>query len=433
MGTKEKIIELTRQYYTEQLQSSEFTPGETYVNYAGRVFDDDELTNLIESSLDFWLTAGRYAAQFESEFSEFMGTRSCMLTNSGSSANLLALSALTSDKLGPRQVKPGDEIITVAASFPTTVAPIYQNQLVPVYCDIDLGTCNINIEELENAVSSKTKGIFLAHTLGNPFNIDAVMRIKEKHDLWLIEDNCDALGSKWDGKMTGTFGDMGTESFYPAHHITMGEGGAVITDNPQLKKIVRSFRDWGKDCWCDSGMDNTCGKRFEWQLGDLPYGYDHKFIFSHIGYNLKVTDMQAAVGVAQLKKLPGFVRSRRDNFAFLHEFFEQYSGHFILPQWQDKAEPSWFGFFLTVKEEAPFSKNQIVAFLEESKIATRTLFAGNVLRQPAFADKEYRAVSELRNTDYVVENGFWIGVYPGIDKQRMQYIVTAFEEFLTRF
>ena len=430
---RKKILELTKEYYKSYFVTDEFIPEKTYINYAGRVFDDKELATLVDSSLDFWLTAGRYAEQFEKEFAEFVGSRFCLLTNSGSSANLLALSALTSESLGERRLSPGDEVITVAAGFPTTVAPIYQNNLVPVYCDIDLGTYNVNPEELQNAVSEKTKAIFIAHTLGNPFNIDAALKIKEEHGLWLIEDNCDALGSTWSGKSTGSFGDLGTESFYPAHHITMGEGGAVFTDNPKLKKLVRSFRDWGKDCWCDPGIDNTCGKRFNWQLGDLPEGYDHKFIFSHIGYNLKISDMQAAVGVEQLKKLPEFINTRRKNFERYFDYFKQHEDYFVLPQWEQKANPSWFGFLLTIKEGAPFTRNQLVTYLESNKIAVRMLFGGNIVRQPAYKAKEYRSVSDLKNTDIVMNNGFWFGVYPGIDNTRQNYVIEKFDAFFNTY
>ena len=426
---RKKILDLTKEYFELHFKESEFKPGETYINYAGRVFDEDELLTLIDSSLDFWLTAGRYAEQFEKKFAKFLGSRVCLLTNSGSSANLLAVSALTSKSLGDRRLKNGDEVITVAAAFPTTVAPIYQNNLIPVYCDIDLGTKNVKIEDLENAVSKKTKAIILAHTLGNPFNIDAVLSVKDKYDLWFIEDNCDALGSTWNGKMTGSFGDLATSSFYPAHHITMGEGGAVITNGPKLNKIVRSFRDWGKDCWCDPGKDNTCGKRFNWQLGDLPQGYDHKFIFSNIGYNLKVTDMQAAVGVAQLRKLPEFISARRKNFKVYFDYFKQYENYFVLPKWENKSDPSWFGFFLTIKEDAPFTKNQIVNYLENNKVATRMLFGGNIIRQPAYKGKEYRIVSNLKNTDLVMNNGFWIGVYPGLSSEKISYVIEKFEDY----
>jgi CDP-6-deoxy-D-xylo-4-hexulose-3-dehydrase len=305
--------------------------------------------------------------------------------------------------------------------------------LIPVYCDIDLGTNNINIEDLNNAVSKKTKAIILAHTLGNPFNIDAVLAIKKKYNLWLIEDNCDALGSTWDGKLTANYGDLATNSFYPAHHITMGEGGAIVTNNPTLKRLVNSFRDWGKDCWCPPGDDNTCGKRFDWQLGDLPFGYDHKFIFSHIGYNLKVTDMQAAVGVAQLNKLPKLIESRRTNFKLYYNFFKNYEKYFILPKWEEKSNPSWFGFFLTVKYNAPFTKKGIVEYLENNQIATRMLFAGNILCQPAYKEKRHKVISELTNTNYVMNNGFWIGVYAGIDKQRIDYVIKIFKNFLNKF
>jgi len=430
---KDKITGLTRSYYSAHLEKETFVPGQTYVNYAGRVFDEREMVNLIDSSLDFWLTAGRYAEQFEKEFARFLGSSFCLLTNSGSSANLLAVSALTSKSLGDRGLKPGDEIITVAVAFPTTVAPIYQNSLVPVYCDVDLGTNNVNIEDLENAVSNKTKAIILAHALGNPFDIDAVLRVKEAHDLWLIEDNCDALGSTWNGKMTGTFGDLATKSFYPAHHITMGEGGAVITDNPKLQKLVRSFRDWGRDCWCDPGKDNTCGKRFDWQLGDLPHGYDHKYIFSHVGYNLKITDMQAAVGVAQLRKLPEFIKKRKENFKAYYDYFKCYENYFVLPKWEDKADPSWFGFFITVKEDAPFTRNQIASYLEDNKVATRTLFGGNIVRQPAYKGKRHRVVSNLKNADLMMNNGFWIGVYPGIDRDRQEYVIETLDAFFERY
>ena len=430
---KDKIIEFTRRYYLAKLKNPNFIPKKTYVNYSGRVFDQDELVNLVDASLDFWLTSGRYAEKFEKDFAKFIGSRFCILTNSGSSASLLAFGALTSESLGNRRLKPEDEVITIAASFPTTVAPIYQYNLIPVYCDIELGTNNVNIEDLENAVSEKTKAVTLAHTLGNPFNIDAVLAVKEKHNLWFIEDNCDALGSTWNGEMTGTFGDLSTESFYPAHHITMGEGGAILTNSPKLRKIVRSFRDWGKDCWCDPGKDNTCGKRFDWQLDDLPCGYDHKYTFSHIGYNLKITDMQAAVGVAQLKKLPEFIKARRKNFKAFYDYFHQYKKYFLLPKWERQANPSWFGFFLTIREDAPFTRDQIVNFLEINKVATRMLFGGNIIRQPAFKRKKHRLVSNLRNTDLVMNNGFWIGVYPGIDADRRKYIIDTFENFFTHF
>lgn len=430
---KEQILALTKEYYRAKFDNNTFTPNKTYVNYAGRVFDEDELQYLVESSLDFWLTSGRFAETFEKNFSEYIGTRYCLLTNSGSSANLLALTSLTSEHLGERRLCAGDEVITVAACFPTTVNPIFQNNLVPIFCDIDLGTNNICISDLESAISENTKAIILAHTLGNPFNIDAVLKIKEKYNLWLIEDNCDALGSTWNGALTGTFGDLSTVSFYPPHHMTMGEGGAVLTDSSKLMRIVESIRDWGRDCWCPSGKDNTCGKRFRWQLGDLPFGYDHKYIYSHVGYNLKVTDMQAAVGLAQLKKLPSFVDKRRENFSIYYEFFRQYENFIILPKWERQANPSWFGFFITLKEAAPFAKNELVNYLEEHKVATRMLFGGNIIRQPAYSRREYRIVNHLTNTDLVMNNGFWIGVYPGIDSARQKYVFSLFEMFMSKY
>ncbi|MGC8718227.1 MAG: lipopolysaccharide biosynthesis protein RfbH, partial [bacterium] len=337
---------------------------------SGKVLDEDDLFNLIDASLDMWLTAGRFAEEFEKEFPKFLGRKYCALVNSGSSANLIAISALTSYKLGDRRLKPGDEVITVAAGFPTTITPIIQNNLIPVFVDVDLGTYNINIEQLEMAISEKTKAIFLAHTLGNPFNVDRVMEIAKKYNLWVIEDNCDALGSKYRGKFTGTFGNISTVSFYPAHHMTMGEGGAILTNNPELYKIVLSFRDWGRDCWCPPGKDNTCGKRFSWKLGDLPYGYDHKYIYSHLGYNLKATDFQAAIGLSQLKKLPKFIEKRKENFKMLYEGFkrEGLDKYFILPQWLEGAEPSWFGFILTIKDDTPFKRKELLEYLERSGI-----------------------------------------------------------------
>lgn len=357
-------------------KSAEFVEGSTRVQYAGRAYDSEEMKTLMDSCLDFWLTAGRFAKQFEKEFADFLGVKHCILTNSGSSANLLAVSALTSPKLGKRKLEPGDEIVTTACAFPTTVNPIVQNRLVPVFVDVDLGTYNVQADKLEAALSDKTKAIFLAHTLGNPFELDKVLKICDEHNLWLIEDNCDALGSKYDNKYTGTFGHMATFSFYPPHHITMGEGGAVVTDDAKLKTILESFRDWGRDCWCEPGHDNTCGRRFEYQLGSLPYGYDHKYIYSHIGYNLKVTDMQAAVGVAQLKKLPAFIKLRKKNWRVLFEGLKKYADYFILPKATVKSDPSWFGFTLTVKDGAPFSRNEITNYLENNMITTRLLFSG---------------------------------------------------------
>ena len=427
---KNEIFNKIREYYQLAHKKSDFIPGKSNIPYAGRVYDEKELISLVDSALEFWLTAGRFANQFEKEFADFLGVKHCLLTNSGSSANLLAISALTSYTLGDKQLKPGDEVITLAAGFPTTVNPIIQNNLIPVFVDVKLGTYNIMCDKIENAISDKTKAIFMAHTMGNPFNLNAVMEIAQKHDLWLIEDNCDALGSKYDGKYTGTFGHIATFSFYPPHHMTMGEGGALVTNDTQLKRLIESFRDWGRDCWCGSGCDNSCGKRFEWQLGELPYGYDHKYIYSHIGYNLKVTDMQAAVGVAQLKKLPSFIAARKKNFKLLYDGLKKYEQYFILPEVEGKADPSWFGFLLTVREDAGFTKNEIVEYLEDNKIATRMLFAGNIIRHPSFKDVKYRIYGDLPNTDRIMNDTFWIGVYPGLTIVMIEYVLTVFDNFI---
>ena len=429
---RQEILRLVADYCAEAFPSREFVPGETPVPVSGRVFDADDLRHLVDASLDFWLTTGRYADRFEREFASFMGVRHAILCNSGSSANLLALSALTSPKLGERRLKPGDEVITVAAGFPTTVNPIVQNRLVPVFLDIELGTYNVDVGYLEEAISPRTKAIMLAHTLGNPFNIDAVLGLANRHGLWLIEDNCDALGSTYKGRLTGTFGDLATVSFYPAHHITMGEGGCVLTNRPKLKTLVESFRDWGRDCWCDPGKENTCGKRFEWQLGELPYGYDHKYIYSHIGYNLKLTDMQAAVGVAQLKKLPRFIKVRKHNWRLLYEGLKLLEEFLILPQATPGSDPSWFGFPITVRPEASFARNNLIHYLESRSIATRLLFGGNLTRQPAYQDVPYRAVGQLRNTDLVMKQTFWVGVYPGLREEMLDFVVAMIGEFCTK-
>jgi CDP-4-dehydro-6-deoxyglucose reductase, E1 len=430
---RENIIELTSIYFSEYHVEKTFVPGEDYVRYSGRVFDQEEGKSLISAALDFWLTAGDYAKELEKKLAKHLGLRHTLLTNSGSSANLLAMSALTSEKLGDRRLVEGDEVITVAMGFPTTLNPIYQNNLIPVLCDVELGTYNIEPEVLERAISDKTKAIFLAHTLGNPFDIDLILEIAKKHDLWVIEDNCDALGSTWRKKQTGTFGSLSTQSFYPPHHITLGEGGAVNTNKPVLKSIVESFRDWGRDCWCEPGKDNTCGKRFNWELGELPKGYDHKYIYSHIGYNLKVTDLQAAIGVAQMDKLPRFTQARKANHKFYMEKFKKYEEFFILPQKAEQADPSWFGFILTLKENTPFTRNQIVEHLEESKVATRMLFGGNLTKHPAYIGKKCRIVSDLTNSDYIMRNSFWIGVYPGITSEMRKYVVEVFDSFLKQF
>lgn len=427
---RQMAYRVVEKHYNAVHRENRFSPGKTYIRYAGRVYDAEEIKALVDSSLDFWLTAGRFAKQFEEEFTRFLGVRHCMLTNSGSSANLLAISALTSPKLGEKRLKFGDEIITTACAFPTTVNPIIQNNLVPVFLDVDVGTYNVRADKIEEALSEKTRAIFLAHTLGNPFDMDKVIAVAKKHNLWVIEDNCDALGAKYGGKYTGTFGHLATFSFYPAHHITMGEGGAVVTDDTQLKRLVESFRDWGRDCWCPPGCDNTCGKRFGWQLGSLPYGYDHKYIYSHIGYNLKITEMQAAVGVAQLKKLSGFINARKRNWKLLYEGLKKNEDYFILPETADKSDPSWFGFPLTVRENAPFSRNDIVNYLEENKVATRQLFSGNITQHPGFENVKFRVHTDLKNTDFIMNNTFWIGVYPGLTEEMIDYILAKFDEFL---
>ena len=430
---RQEIIAKTIQYYRARFDGKEYIPGKTRVNYAGRVFDEKEIVNAVEASLDFWLTEGRFSENFAEKISEFLGVEHVLLTNSGSSANLLAFAALTSEKLGERRLKPGDEVISVAAGFPATVAPIIQYGLVPVFVDVTIPTYNIDTEMLRVAITPKTRCIFLAHTLGNPFDIDSVMQIAEENDLWIIEDNCDAFGSEYKGRKTGTFGHISTISFYPAHHITTGEGGAVCTGDPQLAAIARSFRDWGRDCYCAGGENNTCGKRFSQQFGDLPLGFDHKYVYSHIGYNLKATDMQAAIGVAQMQKLPKFIKLRRRNFDYLYRHLRSYEQFFILPRAENFSEPSWFGFPLLVREEAPFDRAEIVDYLERHKIATRMLFGGNLLKQPAYAHMKCRVCGALKNTDLVMSNLFWIGVYPGLTKQELKYTLEIFDRFLAKF
>jgi CDP-6-deoxy-D-xylo-4-hexulose-3-dehydrase len=424
--------EIAAEYYDAALRPPPFVAGESWVPVSGRVFDATELQFLVDASLDFWLTTGRFAKQFEREFARTVGVRHAILCNSGSSANLLATSALTSWKLDDRQLRPGDEVITVAAGFPTTVNPAIQHGLVPVFLDVELGTYDIDVGRLEEAVGPRTRAIILAHTLGNPFNVDAVTAVAKRHGLWLVEDSCDALGSTYRGRAIGTFGDLATVSFYPAHHITMGEGGCVLTNAPKMKTILESFRDWGRDCWCEPGKENTCGKRFDWQLGDLPHGYDHKYIYSHIGYNLKATDMQAAVGVAQLKKLPGFIERRRHNWQRLHDGLSELSDVFVLPRATEHSEPSWFGFALTVRPDASFSRHELVQWLDQRRIATRQLFGGNLLRQPAYREIPHRVVGELTNTDLVMNGTFWLGVYPGITDAMVDYVVDCLREYSTR-
>ncbi len=429
---RKEILDKVKELYDLREKNKKFIPGTTYIPASGKVVDEEDLANLIDASLDMWLTSGRYGDEFEREFPKFIGAKYCSLVNSGSSANLVAVTALTSHKLGDKRLKEGDEVITVAAGFPTTVAPIVQNGLVPVFVDVELPTYNIKVEELEGAISEKTKAIVIAHTLGNPFNLHKIMKLARKYNLWVIEDNCDALGAKYESKYTGSFGHISTYSFYPAHHITMGEGGAVVTNDLELHNIIRSIRDWGRDCICPPGKDNICGKRFTQQHGELPVGYDHKYVYSHFGYNLKVTDMQAALGLSQLEKLPSFIEKRKENYSKLYKGLKQFEEYLILPEPTYNSEPSWFGFPITIKESAEFSRNDITRFLENNKIGTRLLFAGNILKQPLFTESklQYMVVSELTNTDLIMSNTFWIGVWPGINDEQINYIVEVFKQFL---
>ena len=434
---KVEILEKTKEYYKlvhEPAQHAKFEPGKSRVNYAGRVFDEHEMINLVDSSLDFWLTYGAYSKKFEKEFAKMLGVRWAFLVNSGSSANLLAFFALTSPLLKERRIKKGDEVITVAAGFPTTVAPIVQYGAVPVFVDMELEYFNIDHTKLELALSPKTKAVMVAHTLGNPFNIRVVKEFCDKHGLWLIEDNCDALGSLYEGKPTGTWGDIGTSSFYPPHHMTMGEGGATYTNNPLLKKIMLSMRDWGRDCWCESGVDNTCGRRFSQKFGELPLGYDHKYVYSHFGFNLKTSDMQAAVGCAQIEKFPSFVQRRRQNFKKLYDGLKDIK-ELILVKTQPNSEPSWFGFMMTVADGVKFSRNELSEHLEKAGIQTRNLFAGNMIRHPLFAElklgEDYKISGELKNTDKIMNDSFWVGVYPGMSDEKIEYIIKVIKEFIS--
>lgn len=434
---KQEILNKTKEYYElvhKPQQDKKFVDGESRVNYAGRVFDAKEMQYLVDSSLDFWLTYGDYSKKFEKDLAKFLNVRWAFLVNSGSSANLLAFYTLTSPLLKERQVKRGDEVITVAACFPTTIAPIVQYGAVPVFVDMEMTHVNMDVTQLEKALSPKTKAIMIAHTLGNPFDIRAVKDFCDKHKLWLIEDNCDALGSMYDGKPTGTWGDIGTSSFYPPHHMTMGEGGATYTDNPLLQKIMLSMRDWGRDCWCESGIDNTCGARFSKSFGTLPKGYDHKYVYSHFGFNLKVSDMQAAVGVAQLEKFPSFVEKRKENHKRLLDGLEGLEKYISIQKATPNSDPSWFGFLITVNDDMKFSRNDMSIFLEDNKIQTRNLFAGNVLRHPLFdtmiEDEEYRAVGELKNTDKIMNDSFWIGLYPGMGNDAIDYMIKKIREFV---
>lgn len=428
---RNQILGLAQEFY-DQTHGVEkpFTPGVTHVPVSGRVFDGSDMQALLDSSLDFWLTTGRFAQEFERALARFLGVRHAVLCNSGSSANLLAVSALTSPSLGERRLCPGDEVITVAAGFPTTVNPLFQNGLVPVFVDVDLRTHNVNADLLEAAVSPKTKAIILAHTLGNPFALGRVAAIAKKHNLWFIEDNCDALGAEFQGSLTGTFGDIATVSFYPAHHITTGEGGAVFTNNVRLKPLIESFRDWGRDCWCEPGRDNTCGKRFDWQLGTLPCGYDHKYTYSHVGYNLKMTDMQAAVGLSQMGKLPRFIEKRRENYSILRTGIADLREFLAPAEATAGSNPSWFGFPITVQPGAQFTRNELIRFLTDRNIGTRLLFAGNLVRQPAYSNLAYRVVGELTNTDAEMNSTLWLGVFPGLTPPMITYVIESLHDFV---
>ena len=433
---KKEILYLTRKYYNlHHKNNKKLDP--LRINYSARVYNENEMMNLVDSSLDFWLTYGKWSKKFEKELAEFLGVKYCSFVNSGSSANLLAFLSLTSALLKERRILPGDEVITVAAGFPTTVAPIIQYGAIPVFIDVNPDTFNINIDYLKRAITKKTKAVFIAHTLGNPFDIDKVIDICKKNKLWLIEDNFDSFGSKYKGKFTGTFGDIGTSSFYPPHHITTGEGGAVYTDNPLLHKIMLSLRDWGRDCICESGQDNRCGKRFSGKFGDLPFGYDHKYVYSHFGYNLKATDMQASIGCAQLKKLPGFIKKRKENWNLLYNGLKKFNKYFSFAKAEKNSEPSWFGFLLTLKKNTPFTRDEITGFLEENNIQTRVLFAGNLIKHPCFdemrrTNKGFKVVGNLTNTDNIMNNTFWIGVYPGINKNMIKKIISVITKFLNK-
>jgi CDP-6-deoxy-D-xylo-4-hexulose-3-dehydrase len=429
---RQQILKLVGEYAREEFESEKsFIPGETHIPVSGKVIGTEEIQYAVNACLDGWFTTGRFAEQFEKEFAKYMQHRHCILTNSGSSANLLALSALTSPQLEEKCLKAGDEVITVAAGFPTTVNPIIQNGLVPVFVDVNLDDYSIDVDQLETAWSPTVKAVILAHTLGNPFNLDKVTEFVKKHNLWLIEDCCDAVGSTYNGKIVGTFGDLATVSFYPAHHITMGEGGAVLTNSPKLKKIVESFRDWGRDCWCATGKADTCGKRFDWQLVDLPFGYDHKYIYSHIGYNFKLTDMQAAIGLAQLKKLDQFIQKRKDNYRFLYDHLQSLTDVLVLPEPANNSNPSWFGFPIRIKEESPVQRDKMVKYLRQRNIDTRLLFGGNLMKQPAYENATFRKVGDFINTDIVLSQVFWFGVTPLLTERQLSYVTGSLSELVS--
>ena len=427
-----RILDLVEEYQRSREDHTPFVPGQSMVRYAGRVFGPPELRNAADAVLDFWLTAGRFSQDFEARLADYLGLSDVLMVNSGSSANLVAVTTLTSPKLGARQLRPGDEVITTAAAFPTTVAPIVQNRLVPVFVDVDIGGYNALPERVAEAIGPRTRAIILAHTLGNPWNVARIQGLAKQHGLWLIEDNCDALGSRFQGRLTGTFGDLATFSFYPAHHITTGEGGAVATNDENLAKVARSIRDWGRDCYCAGGENNTCGRRFSQQLGSLPSGYDHKYVYSHIGYNLKATDIQAAIGCAQMDRLDGFTAARKRNHAFLSQALAGYGDRLVLPKATEGADPSWFAFVLTVAQGAGFSRDELLAHLQTRKIETRNLFSGNLLRHPGFCDIEHRVVGDLRNADRITSDTFFIGVYPGLTMPELEYVVDVFKGFMAR-
>jgi CDP-6-deoxy-D-xylo-4-hexulose-3-dehydrase len=425
-----QIAGLVEKYAALSMQPNPFVPGQTPVPPSGKLINSEELKLMVEASLDGWLTTGRFNEQFEKELAKFIGVQFLLTVNSGSSANLVAFNTLTSPKLGNRAIKPGDEVIGVAAGFPTTVNPILQFGAVPVFVDVDLGTYNIDVAQIENAITPKTKAIMLAHTLGNPYNLDVISQICKKYGLWLVEDCCDALGSTYRGQNVGTFGDLGTLSFYPAHHITMGEGGAVFTNNPELKAIAESFRDWGRDCYCPPGRDNTCGKRFCWKLGQLPEGYDHKYTYSHLGYNLKITDMQAACGLAQLRKADFFIERRKENFKFLKKRLQSCEEFLVLPEPTAHSDPSWFGFPITLRDNAPVSRRDLLDYLDQKKIGTRLLFAGNLTRQPYMIGRNFRVNGQLTNTDKVMQDTFWIGVQPALSEEMLEFAASSIGNFL---